>query len=92
VLLHGETDGGEGDGGSRGEDATETLGLEDIADDREGDDDETADEESSQQVGQDQAFFLAAAVGLRAVFLSWYGSGLYCLRMILLCNRVRMGA
>jgi hypothetical protein len=47
VLVHGEGDGGQGDGGGCGEDAAETLGLEDIADDGEGGDDEAADEESS---------------------------------------------
>ncbi len=52
MLVHGEGDGCQGDGGSSGEDAAEAFGLEDIADDGEGDDDETTDEESSQQVGQ----------------------------------------
>lgn len=92
LLLHGEADGGEGDGGSCREDAAETLRLEDIADDGESGDDETTDEEPSQQVEHGQAFFLAVAMRSSAVVSLLDASGLYCLPMIVLCNRVRMGA
>jgi len=68
LPVRGQANGGEGDGGSGSEDAAKALGFEDVAEDREGDDYETADEESSQQVRHGQAFFLAFAMRVRAVF------------------------
>ena len=67
--MRGERDGGEGYGGSGGEDAAEAFGFEDVAEDGEGDDDDAAEEESSDEVRHGGACFRAgkrARVGVRA--------------------------